>query len=262
MSKTVIYYFSATGNSKHAANTIAASLDDCLLYSIPELSQESSEYVDAAAVGIITPTHYFGIPPLVADFIKKLKFSSQVSYIFSVVTSGSSSYLNSSLNQLKKLILAQGKELDAGYHVRMISSYIPLSDIPPTEKQQHILAAADKKIGSITRLISARAHFYDTEGVYALFHGINQYWQRHLLPSTHTKFICKESCTGCGTCERVCPVKNIVMADRQPHWNDNCQECLACLHACPSQSIEFGKRTTAKKRYRHPRVQINELFTK
>ncbi|SHI91743.1 EFR1 family ferrodoxin [Propionispora hippei] len=260
MPKTIIYYFSATGNSKHVANVLASNIEDCRLCPIPHTAQEESIYIDADMVGLVIPTHYFGVPPLVAAFIRKLKFAPSVNYVFAIITSGSSQYLNSSLKQLKKLFFVQGQELHAGYHVQMISSYIPLSDIPAPEKLQQTLAAADKKIERMIHSILIRKYHYDSEGMYTPLQGINRYWQKHLLPSTYTKFSCRESCTGCATCAKVCPVKNITMAGQRPQWRKDCQECLACLHLCPSESIEFGKRTAARQRYRHPQVTVKELL--
>jgi len=38
-----------------------------------------------------------------------------------------------------------------------------------------------------------------------------------------------ETCTGCGTCARVCPAENISIAEKKPVWHDQCEFCLACI---------------------------------
>jgi ferredoxin len=45
-------------------------------------------------------------------------------------------------------------------------------------------------------------------------------------------------CNGCGSCARLCPVGNIVMADGKPRFGDRCSLCLACLYGCPTRALE------------------------
>ncbi|MBY8992647.1 MAG: EFR1 family ferrodoxin [Candidatus Lokiarchaeota archaeon] len=52
-----------------------------------------------------------------------------------------------------------------------------------------------------------------------------------------------DNCTSCGVCERVCPVKNIVLIDGVPQWQHKCQHCLARINFCPEKSIQFGDKT-------------------
>jgi NAD-dependent dihydropyrimidine dehydrogenase PreA subunit len=37
-----------------------------------------------------------------------------------------------------------------------------------------------------------------------------------------------------------------------PVWGKECTQCLACIHRCPVQAIEYGKATIGKRRYVHP----------
>jgi len=257
--KTILYYFSATGNSLYVARSFAEKIDDCTLISIPRLLQSKTVLADAEIVGLVFPTHYFGLPPIVSEFIGKINMEG-VKYSFAVVTGGSSRHLSSSLHQVDMLLSKQGKRLDAGFHVEMISSYIPLSNIPPSAKVNQKLADADLKVQQIISMVLARKKVREAERLWAPFSAINKYWKSNHLSQSHRKFTCTAACTSCGNCERICPVDNIRLINGKPQWSDNCQECLACLHLCPAESIEFGSRTAGKKRYHHPKVSTSDII--
>jgi ferredoxin len=73
-------------------------------------------------------------------------------------------------------------------------------------------------------------------------------------------FYSNEKCIGCGTCEKVCPVDNIKMIDKNPSWQHKCEQCFACLQWCPQSAIQFGNNTENINRYHHPDVKVSDLM--
>ena len=69
----------------------------------------------------------------------------------------------------------------------------------------------------------------------------------------------EEKCTHCGTCSRICPVKNIVMVGEKPEWQHHCELCMACLNLCPAQAIQWTEKTKNRGRYRHPGLKIADM---
>ena len=67
-------------------------------------------------------------------------------------------------------------------------------------------------------------------------------------------------CSGCGTCAKVCPVGNIVMAEGRPHWRHACVQCLACIQWCPTQALQYGKKTPNYPRYHHPEATLKDMI--
>ncbi len=59
---TVIYYYSATGNSLYTARALQELLPEAELRSIPEALAKDSLSVNAECVGFVFPMHYFGLP--------------------------------------------------------------------------------------------------------------------------------------------------------------------------------------------------------
>ncbi len=86
--KTIIYYFTGTGNSLAAAKKIAIILGDCDLIPIASLENTSGKITPKIdRIGIICPVYDGGVPIMVAGFAKRLDLS-QAGYVFAVVTMG------------------------------------------------------------------------------------------------------------------------------------------------------------------------------
>ena len=79
------------------------------------------------------------------------------------------------------------------------------------------------------------------------------------IPRMDGGFWLNEKCNSSGVCAGVCPVNNIEMQEGKPRWLHHCQQCLACLHWCPQEAIELGKKTPGRKRYHHPEITAADI---
>ncbi len=51
----------------------------------------------------------------------------------------------------------------------------------------------------------------------------------------------QEKCTGCGTCEEVCPVEAIKAdSDKAVVDQETCVDCGTCIDECPEKAISEG----------------------
>ncbi len=101
--KSIIYYFTGTGNSLAVAKKIAAALGECELVPIASLKDTPGTITPAAErVGIICPVYFSGLPVMVDTFAQRLDLSGS-QYIFSVVTLGGSGG-SSTLHQLDDIL--------------------------------------------------------------------------------------------------------------------------------------------------------------
>ena len=110
----MIYYFSATGNSKHVAERIAEALND---------RAQSIETAGAAIalqpdehLGLVTPTNWNELPVFVREFIQKTDIRlAQNNYVFCVATYG---FLQGFVcEDARRELRKKGIGMDAGFLV-------------------------------------------------------------------------------------------------------------------------------------------------
>lgn len=257
--KTIIYYFTGTGNSLAAAKSIRAHLGDCDLVSIASLSGIGGEVKpEADRVGIVCPVYDLGLPSIVAEFIPRLNLS-RTGYCFAVLTMGG--FGVSALHQLDKIVFARNnRHLDAAFVVRMIGNFVPLYDPAKGTKQEKLLAEAEKRFTeiavSVDKGLTVRPDIAFLSALLKRF--AYDGFIRHVHDADEN-FIADEKCTSCGTCAAVCPVKNIDMADKKPVWKHHCEMCCACIHFCPVEAIQYGPKTAKRGRYRHPKLTLSDM---
>lgn len=258
--KTIIYYFTGTGNSLAAAKKIAAALGDCELVPIASLAKTNGDIVpQAERVGIICPVYFSGLPLMVASCAARLDFAAGT-YVFAVITHGGGG-ASAALRQLDALLRKrQGRGLDAGFGVVMPGNYILMYESPKGKEQEEILAKADKEIAVITGPVSTceRRGLPSSLITHLLYTLIYPWFASH-VHSDDKKFTVNDRCTSCGTCAAVCPADNIEMIDGKPVWKHHCELCCGCIHNCPAEAIQAGSKTEKWLRYRNPSVTVAEL---
>jgi len=259
--KTIIYYFTGTGNSLAAAKKIAAVLGDCELVPIASLKDTHGSIVPAAdRIGIVCPVYDAGIPRIVAEFAERLDIS-RAGYTFAIVTFGGMGV--SALHQLNTIFQkAQGRRLDAAFAVAMPGNFLPLGKPPAGEKRDKILAKAAVRLTEIAGMIDKGLSV--PPGFSPVSSFIRYITYGPFVKNVHSAdkdFSVSDACTHCGTCAKVCPVKNIEMVDEKPVWQHHCELCCACLHFCPAEAIQLHvmRGTEGRGRYRHPGLKVADM---
>ncbi|MGB7566669.1 MAG: EFR1 family ferrodoxin [Chitinivibrionales bacterium] len=259
--KTVLYYFSGTGNSLQTARDIAAKLGDAQLVAIRKPFQQSYD-VSAERTGIVFPVYMWGLPIIVKEFAERLAVAPD-KYIFAVATFGG--FPAGALGMLSRVLKSKGMTLSAAFGVGMPGNYLPLYGARSKESQQKSFTSAVPKIDLIVEKVRKR----ETAGVdknswivNAIFSGFLYNGGSKKLRTADKKFILQETCTKCGICAKVCPVENIKLVEGKPTWLNHCEQCLACLQWCPVEAIQYAKKTIGRKRYHHPSITVSDMFKK
>lgn len=251
----MIFYFSGTGNSKHAAKEIAKVQGE----EVADIAQEMSkgfegysyELKENEKLGFVFPVHAWGPPDIVLRFINKIKITGNDPYIFTVATCGEEE--GNTTKILEKHMYSAGLKLKSRFTIVMPNSYMIGYDVDPHEIQIDKLNKAEAKIRQINEVISNREQDINNTipGRFAAVKSsiVNPMFKKSLDDTKN--YYALDSCTKCGLCVEICPVGSISLIDK-PVWEKSCIKCFGCINRCPVQAIQFGKGTEKKGRYFHP----------
>ena len=259
--KTLIYYFTGTGNSLAVAKGLCSRIGDCELIPIASLIKDPGPIVpDADRVGIVCPLYFFGLPAIVAGFSSRLDLS-HTDYVFSVITMGGSGG-TAALRQLDGILKgAPGRRgIDTGFSVRMPGNYILMYDSLKKESIERTMKAAERRVEEIAdRVKQGFREKLAWSPIAAVIHHLMNPRFINGVHEADRKFTVDDRCTSCNTCVEVCPVENIRLENGRPVWLHRCEQCMACIQICPAKAIQAGCKTEGRERYRHPGIAVSML---
>ena len=149
----MIFYFSATGNSRHVAERIAEILGDRTIPITNCLKNENFNFITQPGekIGLVCPVYNLGLPITVIDFINNLNIKTNTDYVFTVVTYGG--FSGGASKMLKDMLLKKGININAHYSVKMPDTWTPVYDVSNREKIDKLNTKADKTISKIIKRI-------------------------------------------------------------------------------------------------------------
>jgi ferredoxin len=257
--RTILYYYSGTGNSLWIARNLAATLGDSVEI-IPMITKnEALISSPAECIGLIFPVHMWGLPLRVLDFVKRLE-NDPAKYYFAIAVNAGQ--VAATLIQLNKLLNTRGINLSSGFSVCMPSNYIPWGGAINIDKQEERFADSLTKIKTIAEVVNAQTKRKLEKGpsFQNIFLSALYKIGSRQIPKMDKSFWVDSKCTSCGICAKICPCQNILMRKGIPKWRHHCEQCLACIQWCPDESIQYGKKTPRYKRYHHPEINLKDML--
>jgi ferredoxin len=252
---TIIFYYSGSGNSLQIAKVIAKEIENSIIKPLCDTSDIIKVDYSTKSIGFVFPVFNFGMPRIVKRFVEKLEIQPGI-YLFAFICYGG--YGANTLGMLDDLLHSKGLKLSYAEGVVMPKSN---ASAPMSETIKKIIDKSISKVKlcindishEIQRPIKRRAKLLTKIANNRLYKNIEEF---------DNKFWVTQSCTNCGTCEKICPVSNIKIEDKIPLWLHKCEQCLRCLQWCPGEAIQYGKRTATWRRYHNPYIKVADLMTK
>ncbi len=255
-----LFYFTGTGNSLKVSRDLQLELNDCELIPIAKAIREDFSAPASNKVGFIFPLYYYGLPKIVYNFINKINLD-KVDYIFAIVTRAGDAD-GVPLIQIEKILRKKSKTLNAGFFIKMPDNFILASTEISENEMRDLFEKEGEQIKQISNSIkNAESNLkivINDEKPNRVERGNLRFHQN--VNKGDVSFFSDENCNSCGTCEKICPVGNIILREGKPQWQHKCEQCLACINLCPEIAIQYGKNTTAKKRYHHPEINVEDLL--
>lgn len=251
-SANMVFYFTGTGNSLYAARQLEAEP-----VSIPQVMRGREREFTADSIGIVSPVYGHEVPPMVKDFLRESTF--ETGYFYIIITYGCRH--GGAAELAKELCVECGVRVDYINTLHMADNWLPAFDMDAERAMdKHI----PEQLAAITADVKARRHAISP--VTDNDRAAHQEYLRNVsgVPEAmwQNLVVVTERCVGCGLCTRVCPADCMVLENgRAKHIPGNCQDCLACAHACPHKAIALAMpEKNPNARYRNEHVTLQDLI--
>lgn len=260
----MIFYFSATGNTRWAALRLSQALQEQLFF-VPEQMEHPHAYTlrPGERLGFVFPVHGWRVPAFLREFISRLVIHAPATpYAYCLCTAGDSvgdtlSYLRQSIQHNASLRSLGVEDVSSAWSLIMPESYVglPFMDVDkPEREREKKQRAAERLTGIVESIMERREGIVDvTRGPlpWMMSHVVGGFFERFLI--TDKPFhVVSDRCVRCGICANACPMHVIEGGHgSEPRWKQDgrCLTCFNCYHHCPHHAIEFGRRTRHKGQY-------------
>ena len=244
----MILCFSGTGNSRYIARRIAEALPDKVVDLNSKIkATDCSPIQTEHDIIVVAPTYAWRIPRIVSEWLSKTELLS-AERIWFVMSCGGEIGNAAKYNRR----LAEQKQLRymGTTQIVMPENYIAMFGAPETKEARKIVEKAEPDIDD------AIAHIQAGQSFLALRNNLcDRFMSGPVNPIFYQFFVktaafhTKDTCIGCGQCVNNCSLNNIILKDGKPIWGNQCTHCMACICYCPTEAIEYGKKSIGKPRY-------------
>lgn len=244
----MILYFSGTGNTRYVAEALGELLED-EVENIGERIKKGGHqrFYSNKPYVICAPIYAWRFPAIVEGFISRADLWGS-SDMYCVATCASSS--GCAGKYLRKICEKKKMNWKGFSSVIMPENYIVMFKPSSAEENARVIKKAADDIRHVYEHIEGRAFLNELHAkrftAAASSFGNTYFYGAFVSPK---KFRVTDKCVGCGLCEMRCPLNNIRLIDKKPHWSDRCTHCMACINGCPAGAVEYGTKTVSRPRY-------------
>jgi len=269
-------YFSATGNSKFIAELFSRSMEaKCL--SIEEDVNFTDEIKAHDTIAFCYPIYASRVPRIMREFVAKymgeLTGKKVIIFATQVLFSGDGARVFTDMFWESTIDVIYAE------HFRMPNNVgnVPLLVKPSKKKIQRYIRKAEAKMikvcDNIKSGVVVRRGFSRFSRLIGKIQGIP--WQGDSKEDTNNrskpgfgivkrKFSVekraekdvriRKTCTACGICIKICPMKNLEYAGDKIKQKQNCTLCYRCVNQCPKKAITTLFHMRPKWQYEGPKT--------
>lgn len=242
--KYLIYYFSATGNTKHAIDRIAESLEKNG-HEIKTVSiNNETNYSDLAECDRLifaVPVLAWSAPDFVQKFMHTLPKTNKEIRTAILCCDGGNGF--QAPLQAKRILDRRGYSVFLTGMISYPENWKQCAMTMPKEKRAECVDQGDVALTHyIENLLSGKSTYHTISMKAHILSWIAgqgfRLFGRRFLGKLH---IADDDCNSCGLCVKTCPVDAIHFSGKaknaKPYWNLQCESCNRCLNICPKNAI-------------------------
>lgn len=231
-------YFSGTGNTRFCTEKFSEQAG-CTQIFLIEDSAAVSAISESKDIIFAYPIYYSNLPKIVRDFIVKNSNIWREKNIFIIATMGLFSGDGSGVSA--RLFKKFGANIVGGLHIKMPDCIGDVKALKKScEENLQTVQASVRKINFAAECYKNKKP--TVEGLNFISHMAGLFGQRLYFYSktknyTDSVKIRRNVCTGCGKCEKLCPMKNIRISEGKAVSGNMCTLCYRCFSNCPQRAI-------------------------
>ncbi|MCD8384219.1 MAG: EFR1 family ferrodoxin [Clostridiales bacterium] len=259
--KTVIYYYSGSGNSLSVAKHIGEKLGNTTLLSVYTLRNDPEVSSEYARIGIVTATWFVRPPRVVKEVCERLRCSRQQKIFILATCGGYDGYV---CIDLKAILQPKTDFAVQTFMLPMPPNHIVGFSPMPNWINRIYLNHEAKATVKIAGKIQSDAPTRNRKGMNRkLLAGASKTFNGWLgvdRDSVEGCFYTTDACTKCGVCEKLCKNENIHLTGDGPVWGHDCQQCMACIMWWPNRAIRHPNVPEKRRRYQNPNVTLKDMM--
>lgn len=266
--KIELRYFTGTGNSWKVMDTCkSVFLKEGHHIEMLEVKASESFIRTADILGLCFPVYAFGIPRICRNYLKSLKRFETKQKVFVIITAGDADESGFAISECRRILNSKNCDIFYSGIIQMPINWTtsPKPPFPPSKDEakkiiENGVVEAKMVAGEIISGLQ-KQHNFNFPKRYSVVKFFWDYWSFKYLgiQNMWRMFKVYDSCTGCGTCEKICPTNSIVLTHGKPIWSATCEQCMRCVNFCPREAIyqSYGGDTKGKNRYFEPDFKPN-----
>ena len=229
------YFFSGTGNTLLAAQAVTRRLrEGGKDVRLRRLEKGFVPFRDGdTALGIAVTVAMFSTYPFAWDFLESLP-DGEGRGAFLISTMGGAS---GGLRPAMKKLLVSKHYTPLGARDFVMPSNYNNTTIPLGKNREKVAAMEKNAAVFAEALLKGNAPWNGGNVLSPLLYRLSRMaWPWRLMRRKYPLTVDREKCIQCGKCARLCPAKNIRMAE-YPEFLDRCVSCQRCVAFCPPEAI-------------------------
>ncbi len=250
--KVTIFYFSGTGSTWYAANSLAKALNDkgaeAQAISIENKNIETHKLIeDSGKIVIAFPIYCSAAPRNMQKFLHGLPQANGKPVC--VLTTASMTSGDGTV-QYKKLLQSKGYVFETGMEFVMhnnlnIPGFPDMLKVGNQDKIDKRNQRCDVKVQKMADAVITGKSKVDGGGLFGKMVGSLQrkYYDVSIKMLNDKLMVAHDKCIKCMRCVKMCPAENITFEDGKIEIGGNCMACMRCYHFCPTGAINITEKS-------------------